>query len=321
MGIQSLSQRIGVIASSGGHIPLVDGKFVIIASGASNGNRINYSLDGKHWNTGAISDRDWRTVSFDKANKKFIVTGSNIAFTAYSSDGISFTTVGHPIALITGAVNETGTAIAVGVNTARYSTDGGVNWTTTTIPSGTYYAAEWSQYNGKFFAFATNGVRVSSSDGITWTTLTAGSATSWVNIDTNDVTGRMVAISYSNPTNVVSSDNGGTTWSAAASAGIDANGAALKWVPAPRSHWAAGTQSGSQGLFTSATGAAGTFTRQTGSGANVFGLAYSPELNILVSANFQSYPQYSTDNASAVWTQGSNVAANTWQDIAWGNFA
>lgn len=311
-------QRFGVIASSGGSIPLVDGKFVIIASGASsNSNRLNYSSDGKTWFLGSISDRDWRSVCFDSFNKRFIVSGNSIAFSAYSSDGINFTTVSHGVSYITAAVNTTGTSILVGTNTAAYSTNGGASWTTTTIPAGTYYAAEWSPYYGKFYAMATNGARVTSPDGITWTSQTSTSAVSWVNLDTNE-SGRMVAIAFSNPTYITTSDDG-TTWSAATSAGIDANGTAMKWLPAPRSHWVAGSHS-TQGLYTSATGAAGTFTRKTGFGASAFGVAYSPELNILVSANYQGIPQYSTDNASAVWTN-SNASSNLWQDIAWGNFA
>lgn len=320
MGLPSIGQYVGVVSSSSSaKAPSVDGKFVIIASGAStNSNRLNYSSDGKTWAVGTISDRDWRSICFDTHNKRFIVSGGGIAYSAYSSNGISFTTVSHGVSYITAAVNTTGTSILVGTNTAAYSTDGGANWTTTTIPAGTYYAAEWSPYYGKFYAIATNGSRVSSPDGITWTAQTSTSAVSWVNIDTNG-SGRMVAIAYSNPTYITTSDDG-TTWSAATSAGIDANGTVMKWLPAPRSHWVAGSQS-NQGLFTSTTGAAGSFTRQTGFGSNPFGIAYSPELNILVTANYSSLPQYSTDNASAVWTNGSNVSSNLWQDIAWGNFA
>ena len=87
-------------------------------------------------------------------NGKFVGVGTHAA--AYSTDGITWTSVAFPAGNWYSVTYGNGkfVAVAYNSNSARYSTDG-ITWTATTMPS----SAQWYSVtygNGKFVAVAYN---------------------------------------------------------------------------------------------------------------------------------------------------------------------
>jgi hypothetical protein len=182
---------------------------------AFDNNEFAYSSDGTNWTVGNMPASAFWT--------KVVYLGG--VFMAFSSDGPAARSVnGAAWSSMTMPSTEqwtdaaygedTWVAVASGGTAAAYSTDGGLNWTASTLAEG----ADWNavEYGkGKFVAIAvsdstTTGVAVSS-DGVTWTagTLTGGAIdlaygnNRWVAIEGGAPGATGVAISF-NGTNWIS---------------------------------------------------------------------------------------------------------------------
>jgi len=186
-------------------------KYVAVAY---DNNQFAYSADGTSWSLGNLPvSAFWTKVVY--LNNIYMAFSSE-GPAARSTDGVSWSSMTMPssTAQWTDAAYGEGkwVAVAAGGTTAAYSTDGGVNWLSSTLPEG----ADWNavEYGkGKFLAIAasdssTTGVALSN-DGITWSSATLSGGA----IDLAYGNNRWVAIEGGAPgsTGVAISFNG-TTW-------------------------------------------------------------------------------------------------------------
>ena len=153
----------------------------------------------------------WYDVTY--GNGKFVaISGYTSNITAYSTDGINWTTGALPSFTKSwqSVVYGDGkfVAVASNVSKAAYSTDG-VNWTETTLPS----SANWTSVtfgDGKFVAIASGTSKAAySADGIRWTAATLPSSASWSITYGNR---KFVTVAYNSNKAAYSTD--GVSWTA-----------------------------------------------------------------------------------------------------------
>jgi hypothetical protein len=151
-------------------------KFVAIANVGPN--PVFYSTDAETWIQGTISTGAWSSIAYGDIGGTgyFVALASGSSNVAYSTDGITWTTVANlPSASPWSSVTyEDGKFVAIAgdegtaTTVAAYSTDA-INWTAATLPGA---AANWIKvvYGGgtyMAFAYASNRTAVSL-DGISW---------------------------------------------------------------------------------------------------------------------------------------------------------
>jgi hypothetical protein len=128
---------------------------------------------------------------------QFVAVGTNTILT--SPDGIAWTsqTGGSGFVLLAIGSGPAGLLSAAGSNpsvASLYSTNGGVAWSTTTIPTAAQpiLAIEW--ISNKFVAVGGQGKVFTSPDAITWTSRTSGVATDLRGLHWDDETALVVAV-------------------------------------------------------------------------------------------------------------------------------
>lgn len=156
-----------------------EGKFVAVSASA---NRTTYSADGATWINGTTGVSEATSITYGSVGGEgyfVLVSGltSDSTDAAYSTDGITFNVSALPTNTRWSSVaygDEVFVAVAgntaTTTTTAAYSTDGGQNWSSATLPGA---AARWVKVvygGGAFTAFAYNSDRTaySSDGGQTW---------------------------------------------------------------------------------------------------------------------------------------------------------
>lgn len=174
-----------------------DNKYVIVGP-----NVAAYSADGKTWTQATVSARSWREVVYTGTQFVAIsLTGQAM----YSTDAVTWTetTSGIPSSgSYYGLAYGNGTLVAVDIGGGViYSTDDGLNWTSTTPPE----ANAWRGVSfgaGAFYATAGGGTNRTmwSLDGINWNAQpSADDSKEWVDITYGD--GKFVAVSETGSSN------------------------------------------------------------------------------------------------------------------------
>jgi len=202
----------------------VTGKFVAIASGTTDA---AYSLDGINWTamtmptaTGSGTANQWKAITYGVYNNvgRYVAIARESSVSAFSIDGINWTATGlGDVADWNDVAYGNGVFVAIAQSDSSsslraISTDGGSNWSLSTIASGsiaiTYGATRFVVVEGNFsnsVAYSTNGVA--------WTVATLpanddSSESNWVDVTWGN--GRYVAISDSSLMAAYSFD--GATW-------------------------------------------------------------------------------------------------------------
>ena len=154
------------------------------------------------------SSSDWLSVTY--GNGKFVAIANNSNQSAYSEDGINWTSSTMPSSRLWESViygNEKFVAVAYDSNQAAYSEDG-ISWTSSTMPS----SSDWQSVtcgNGKFVAIAINSNQAAySEDGINWTQLTIPGSAVWKSVIYGN--GKFVVVAYNSNQSAYSED--GINW-------------------------------------------------------------------------------------------------------------
>ena len=190
-----------------------DDRFVAVAGGAGT-TAAGYTLDGATWTAATMpASAVWKSVFW--CGDRFVAVAYGSTNSAYSYDGVTWTAGG---ALPSSAnwqsiaYDATNTKIVVSSTTTAgaYSTNGGVSWTSCTLPSGNWKIT----FGMGYFVGVAYGSTTAcySSNGTSWSTATLpGSSVNWSSVAYGN--SRFCAVAYGS-TQAAYSTNG-TSWSSA----------------------------------------------------------------------------------------------------------
>ena len=152
----------------------------------------------------------WESVTY--GNGKFVAVTDNSNQSAYSEDGINWTSSTMPTSAYWPSVtygNGKFVAVARNSNQAAYSEDG-INWTSSTMPTSTHWSSV-TYGNGKFVVIAWDSDQSAySEDGINWTSSTMPGSNQWLSVTYGN--GKFVAIAMNSTQAAYSED--GVNWTA-----------------------------------------------------------------------------------------------------------
>jgi hypothetical protein len=170
------------------------------------------SSDGQNWSLGASLSSSINGLTYATYGG-FVAVAQN-GYTYASATGASWTTNAQEPANFAATAASSKGVVAVGTNTAYYSTNG-LAWTQETMPSGQWNSVTAGP-NGSFVAVSAGGQTATSVDGQTWTTSTQVPATFISSVAFGNST--TVAVNtYSPSSSAFSSSDDGATWTAGTS--------------------------------------------------------------------------------------------------------
>jgi len=182
------------------------------------------SPDGVTWTSRTVPSGSHMPngLCWSPAISKFIgLSGTNYVS---SSDGITWSTGAHGLAVGANSVcSSSSLIVAVGNNLVATSTDG-VTWTSRTPAEANQWRSVcWAESLSLFIAVSSDGTNrvMTSPDGITWTARSAAEANTWWSITWSASLGVLVAVSQTGTNRVMTSTNG-TSWTARSAAQANA---------------------------------------------------------------------------------------------------
>ena len=203
----------------GGTSPAAAPAFVAVPGGSSNTTII--SADGINWTAGGNlpSSSLWKTVGY--GDGKFVALAQGSTAAAYSTDGITWTSVTLPVGGAWKSVVCGGgrfVAVSYDISCGTVYSDDGITWHAGNLPTdGTYKWEAITYGNGYFVAADMNPSSCAhsaySTDGINWTLVAFPAVQGWPAVAYGGST--FVAIAGSSNQIARSTDNGGSwNWSA-----------------------------------------------------------------------------------------------------------
>ncbi len=250
-----------------------NGRFVAVGDTGPGTQDVMYSDDGGLTWTAAdtADDRDWSSITY--GDGQFVIADRNGSIN-YSRDGSSWVSTSIPSGAQRGIAYGNGTFVMTngGVGFFSYSTDGGMTWGTSSVPT----AGEWEAitYAENMFVAISNSFDVATStDGITWN----GGDNNFIPVNCATIydvaygNGRLVAPCYGEPFQSIYSDNNGVTWTSVEAMSANDWGS----VTYANGLFIAIADSGTDRLMYSSNGATWTFVN-IGNSGDVFnsGIAY-----------------------------------------------
>ncbi len=300
-------------AASWTAIAFGNGKFIAAAvSGA-----FMSSTDGITWAAYTATNLAFTPGAIMFANNVWVAVSSNSTASAFSTDGITWTT--SVSQATTGLVSLAyGNGVFVGVGNATSlnimtSANGGGSWTTRTGVGTALRGVAWSPTLGLFVAVGTN-FAISSPDGITWTSRTPASTATWNNVVWDSTNAVFVAVNGSTTSLQVATSANGTSWATnstdtavsgwryvAAGAGITVGVLAGSSVPA--------------NILRSANATTWT-VRSANFDLTYNGIVYGAGLYVAVASTGIGNRVVTTPDGYT-WTQRSSAADNAWKSITY----
>lgn len=204
------------------------------------------------------------------------------------------------------ASDEIAVTVALDTNSVAYTTDNGVTWDTTTLPS----SALWTRVrylNGIFMAFASNGSAASSTDGINWSSMTMPSTAEWRDVTYGN--GKWVAVAAGG-TKAAYSTNGSTWTASTLPEGADWNSVAYgkgKYVTTALSD---STSAASAYSSDAITWTLGSITQGS------YSLAYGNGRFVALSGGYAGATEVSISWDGITWTE-KTIQAQDWREITY----
>jgi hypothetical protein len=199
-----------------------------------------------------------------------------------------------------------------GTGTHVMTSPNGIDWTARTSPNLSLYSVAWSSSLSLFAATGDSGAILTSPNGIAWTQRTAPTAGSWRSVAWSPSLGLFVGVSIDAANQFMRSTDG-TTWTG--STGSNVGGRGVTWVE-EIGLFVCGTNGSlaNQGIQTSPDGINWTL-RTTNTSQDVYGIAYSPTLGLLVAVGNNGLCITSPDGIN--WTERVAAGLDGWKGVAW----
>jgi hypothetical protein len=264
------------------------GLFVAVGR-TGTGNRVMTSPDGKTWTVRtSAADNQWYGIAWspDLGLLAAVARNGSGDQVMTSPDGITWTIQTTPqddqwLGIAWGA----GRFVACSLEGTVMTSVDGVTWTLTTTPGGEYFDVAWSEEQGQFVAVGTNTV-ITSPNGLSWTARTPADATNlWKSVAYSPSLDLWVAVSQGTGVgNRVMTSPDGITWTSRTSPADNAWYDVI-WVD-ELDLFISCAYSGTDRIMVSPDGV--TWTLKTPPAYEWLGLAWSPELHILVAVDYNT---------------------------------